>query len=137
MAHDLLGAAGATVNFLVGDQSLTAAGVPANHGVAVADTFFGVTVKLGRLFVVEDALKDPQFAHHPWVVGQQAVRFYAGYPIEAPDGVAVGALSIVDIKPRRFGDAEQALLRELTLQVQAALWSHSNGLPSWMSVPAT
>ncbi|MES1212822.1 MAG: GAF domain-containing protein, partial [Leifsonia sp.] len=136
LAHDLLGASGATVNFVVGDQSLTAAGVPADHGVALDDSFFGVTVGLARLFVVEDALNDPRFAHHPWVVGEQHVRFYAGYPIEAPDGIAVGALSIVDTEPRTFGAAEHALLRELALQVQAALWAHPSGQPSWMPVPA-
>jgi GAF domain-containing protein len=56
------------------------------------------------------------------MVGTQQVRFYAGYPIEAPNGQRVGALCIVDTKPRRFSRKEAELLRELALRVQTLLW---------------
>jgi len=53
------------------------------------------------------------------------VRFYAGYPLEAPEGVRVGALCVVDTKPRRFSPAEASLLRDLALRVQAVLWTEA------------
>jgi len=37
--------------------------------------------------------------------------------------VRVGALCVVDTKPRRFSTAEASLLRDLALQVQGALWA--------------
>jgi GAF domain-containing protein len=49
------------------------------------------------------------------------VRFYAGYPIEAPDGVCVGTLCVFDPEPREFGDADAALLRGLALMAQSEL----------------
>jgi GAF domain-containing protein len=55
------------------------------------------------------------------------VRFYAGYPLEAPDGRRVGALCIVDTSPRSFSKREAALLRGLTLRVQHELWFPRTG----------
>jgi GAF domain-containing protein len=49
------------------------------------------------------------------------VRFYAGYPIEAPNGMRIGALCLTDPTPRSFNRADEALLRELALRVQAVL----------------
>jgi GAF domain-containing protein len=77
------------------------------------------------MFVVEDASRDETFSGHPWVVGQDHVRFYAGYPLEAPEGARVGALCVVDTKPRQFSRTEAALLRELALRVQGLIWTQS------------
>ena len=51
------------------------------------------------------------------------MRFFAGYPLEAPDGRRVGALCVVDTSPRSFSKPEEALLRALTLRVQVELWA--------------
>ena len=60
-----------------------------------------------------------------------ACGFHAGDPPTlrrvaaraAEQGVRVGALCVVDTKPRRFSRAEASLLRDLALQVQAVLWA--------------
>jgi diguanylate cyclase (GGDEF)-like protein len=46
--------------------------------------------------VVEDATADERFADHPWVVGEPAVRSYAGVPVTLDDGAVVGTVAVVD-----------------------------------------
>ncbi|HEU0205791.1 MAG TPA: GAF domain-containing protein [Pseudolysinimonas sp.] len=124
MARDLLGASGASVTFLDHDRQWVKSAVSVStDDMPRVDAFCNTTVEKSRLFVVEDASKDARFASHPWVVGDEQVKFYAGYPLEAPGGVRIGALCVVDTKPRCFSDAEAALLRDLALRVQALLWS--------------
>lgn len=124
-ARDLLGASGAAVSFLDGPRLWTVAAVSTNgDGITSKQSFCRYVIARPEVFVVEDALKDPRFAAHPDVVNY-GVRFYAGFPIETRDGVPVGALCVLDKKPRSFSDKEAALLRELALQVQAVLWESS------------
>jgi len=124
MARDLLGASGASVTFIDhGRQWIKSAVSVSSDDMPRVDAFCNTTIAGSRLFIVEDATKDARFASHPWVVGDEHVRFYAGYPLEAPEGVRVGALCVVDTKPRHFTSAEASLLRDLALQVQAVLWS--------------
>jgi GAF domain-containing protein len=69
---------------------------------------------------VNDALAHPRLRTLP-MVRDHRVRFYAGYPIETPNGIRIGALCLLDPLPRGFTRADEALLRELALRVQAAL----------------
>lgn len=71
------------------------------------------------IFVVEDANKDERFRHNPLVVGETHVRFYAGIPIVAGDGVAIGTLCVVDIVPRILTPGQTKALTILSHQVQA------------------
>lgn len=124
MARDLLGASGASVTFLDHDRQWIKSAVSvSSDDMPRSEAFCNTTIAGSRLFVVEDASKDARFSSHPWVVGNDQVRFYAGFPLEAPGGVRIGALCVVDTKPRRFSKAEASLLRDLALQVQAVLWS--------------
>jgi PAS domain S-box-containing protein len=50
--------------------------------------------------IVPDASADPRFADHPLVTGAPHFRFLAGVPLLNSNGVAVGALAVIDTAPR-------------------------------------
>ncbi|WP_026464165.1 GAF domain-containing protein [Adhaeribacter aquaticus] len=63
--------------------------------------------------VYEDALKEPCLLANPFVAGDFGLRFYAGAPIKTTDGYRIGAVCIIDSKPRTFSEAEQKELQNL------------------------
>jgi len=71
--------------------------------------------------VVSDALRDDRFADNPVVVGEPHVRFYAGVPLHAADGERVGALCIVDHKPRNLSAAQLRMLQDIARLVEEEL----------------
>ena len=72
--------------------------------------------------VVEDATKDERFASNPLVTGASAVRFYAAAPLKLSSGHAIGALCVMDTKPRRAVEPEKLeRLRFMAAQVMATL----------------
>lgn len=123
-ARDLFGASGASVTIIDHDLQKTRAaiGMPRTP-LPRSDAICDLTIRADEVFVVEDTMTDPRLAHSMWADGTLA-RFYAGYPVESPDGQRIGALCIVDTTPRTFSDTDAALLRQLALRVQAALWGN-------------
>jgi GAF domain len=122
-ARDLFGVAGASILFLDRDRQWTKASTGIDpmdtpRGSALADA----TVNNGKMFVLNDASMDERFSGHPWVTGRSRVRFFAGFPIEAPNGQRVGVLCLVDPAPRAFSELEGSLLGQLAQQVQTDLW---------------
>ena len=68
----------------------------------------------GAVVVVEDALARPDFCQHPMVVGPPYVRFFLGATVCTPDGLPVGAIGVMDVKPRPApSEAERRLILEL------------------------
>jgi PAS domain S-box-containing protein len=57
----------------------------------------------GNLLEVRDASRDPVFAENPLVQGEQHIRFYAGAPLISREGAPLGALCVIDSKPREAG----------------------------------
>jgi GAF domain-containing protein/predicted Ser/Thr protein kinase len=76
---------------------------------------------LGRdVFVVPDATMDGRFREHP-AVGGEGLRFYAAAPVVTPEGVAIGALSVVDRQARELSPEQCQGLRIVAAQVVAHL----------------
>jgi diguanylate cyclase (GGDEF)-like protein/PAS domain S-box-containing protein len=84
-------------------------------------SFCGHAILEQDLFIVEDALTDERFADNPLVLGEDQVRFYAGAPLITKDGHALGALCVVDHKPRQLTHEQQDALRTLGRQVVSQL----------------
>ncbi|MBA2351862.1 MAG: AI-2E family transporter [Burkholderiales bacterium] len=70
----------------------------------------GHVVAANDVLVVEDLWKDHRFANNP-LLRINGIRFFAGAPLQTAEGAAIGALCILDNKPRRFADRDAAGLR--------------------------
>jgi hypothetical protein len=79
------------------------------------------TIRGREMFVVEDTAADPRFATSPLVAGGPRIRFYAGAPLLAPDGHAIGTLAVADGAPRQLSSERRAALQALARQVVAQL----------------
>jgi PAS domain S-box-containing protein len=69
------------------------------------------------ILIVPDAKEDPRFADNPLVTGEPGIRFYAGVPLMAPEGVALGSLCVMDRVPRTLTGRQEQVLRVLARQV--------------------
>ncbi|MEX1078764.1 MAG: GDSL-type esterase/lipase family protein [Homoserinimonas sp.] len=56
-------------------------------------------------------------------VGGVEMSFYAGYPIETPDGYRIGVLSVFDPDPRPARASDTVVLRDLAMLLQRELWA--------------
>lgn len=74
-------------------------------------------------FVVADLSRESRFADRPEVLLPPYLRFYAGYPVESPDGHPVAVLAVVESSPRDMTPAELAILRTYAHRVGAKLFS--------------
>jgi PAS domain S-box-containing protein len=74
-----------------------------------------------RILEVENATKDPRFADSLLVTSDPHICFYAGVPLVAPDGHALGALCVMDRTPHQLNDIQRAGLKALSRQVVAQL----------------
>jgi GAF domain-containing protein len=54
----------------------------------------------GEPLVVADARRDKRFAGNPLVLFAPHIRFYAGVPLVDRQGYSLGALCVIDSKPR-------------------------------------
>lgn len=95
----------------------------ANIGVPMTQTprafsACDIAIRHAGITVVADTSKDPRFRHIP------GIRFYAGYPIESPNGYRVGTLCVLDSKPRIPPAIDEVLLRRLAMMAQQRLWQH-------------
>lgn len=76
-------------------------------------SFCAHTILEQEILVVENALKDERFKSNPIVVNDPKIRFYAGYPLRMDNGSALGALCVLDSKPRRFSADDLLVLKDL------------------------
>lgn len=82
-----------------------------------AESFCAHTLPDKKMLVVPDARLDERFAGYPNVAGAPHIRFYAGAPIVDEDGYALGAVCVVDDRPRE--DFDRGLDRLTALASQA------------------
>jgi GAF domain-containing protein len=70
------------------------------------NAFCAHTILEKEPMVVLDAAKDLRFADNPLVTGKPGLRFYVGAPLIVGEGVALGALCLLDTHPRGFFSPE-------------------------------
>lgn len=98
-------------------QGLTASETPREV------SFCAHTILGDEILEVEDATQDERFHDNPYVSGDPGIRFYAGHPIKAPDGKKIGALCVIDSKPRKLTPTQIEDLRDLAAMVEVEIKS--------------
>ena len=95
----------------LGSRTLTVSEIPRDIALCAH------TILSEEVLVVEDARTDPRFAQTPLVIGNTAVRFYAGAPLITADGYALGTLCVMGFQPRSFSAEDCANLADLAAGV--------------------
>jgi len=70
---------------------------------------------------INDLKADDRTADNPLCVGEEQVRFYAGAPLIASNGLPMGTLCVLDTKPLELNDFQRQALRVLSRQVMKQL----------------
>jgi GAF domain-containing protein len=90
--------------------------IKAAQGIEPGETprdmaFCNYTILNDEVFVVSDALADDRFKDNPFVTGTPFIRFYAGAPLIFLKNKRLGALCLIDTKPRSFSRGDKAELQ--------------------------
>ncbi|MDJ0334032.1 GAF domain-containing protein [Salinibacterium sp. G-O1] len=117
MARTMFGTESAAFTLIDEGRQWHKSAVGVSHSESPLDqSFCATTVQSATHFVVPDARHDDR------AVPSTDVRFYAGYPIKAPDGVRIGAICVFDSRPRPAPTDEQlSFLRELAFRIEREL----------------
>jgi diguanylate cyclase (GGDEF)-like protein len=97
-----------------------------SHGLEMSemsrDTSFCAHAILGEdVLLVPDAARDERFSDNPLVTAGPKIRFYAGCPLKAADGSALGTLCLMDHRPREFAAQDMALQHDLAHMAEREL----------------
>ena len=87
-------------------------------GIAASSTpravsFCTHTIRQANVFIVPDTRLDERFSNLAAMDGEMEIRFYAGAPLVAPSGQALGALCVLDQVPRDLSAEQKDGLRIL------------------------
>jgi two-component system cell cycle sensor histidine kinase/response regulator CckA len=83
-------------------------------------------IEKGDSLVIPDTLADERYASASVVTSAPYVRFYAGVPLIAPGGEAIGTVCIVDQKPRQINDEQLEALKALSRMIIRQLETRRN-----------
>lgn len=75
------------------------------------------TILSEEALVVEDAEMDSRFKNNPDVTGGLGIRFYAGVPIFSANNKRLGAVCVIDTKPKKLTKAQLGALKLASKQV--------------------
>ncbi|RZA16385.1 MAG: PAS domain S-box protein, partial [Proteobacteria bacterium] len=102
-------------------KSLVGLAIDAVNSIPREVSFCAHTILSTETLVVPDTKTDERFAAHPLVEAENPIRFYAGTPLITPQGLAVGALCVVDTVPRQLSQEQLNSLVRLGRQAVALL----------------
>jgi PAS domain S-box-containing protein len=82
------------------------------------------TIQQTGVLIIPDLSQDQNFVHHPLVISEPYLRFYAGVPLIDASGFVLGCLSVMDFVPRQLNSQKQKALAGLAKQVMRCLDLH-------------
>jgi diguanylate cyclase len=80
-------------------------------------SFCGHTIAQRKPLIIPDALQDERFYDNPLVKEPPRIRFYAGFPLIAANGMVLGSLCAIDLEPRSLTPQQITSLERLARQV--------------------
>lgn len=89
-----------------------------------AISFASHTILGSDILVIPDTKADVRFFDNPLVRSQPAIRFYAGCPIRAWNGLNIGAISIMDFTARNLSLEDRIALRDLAVTIEHEIGSN-------------
>ena len=122
-ARELFGITGAAVTLVDGDRVVLKSAV----GMAAQDLPRSIspcdrTIRQHGTMVLGDLQGEP-IAADGW-------RFYAGHPLESPDGYRIGALCLLDTRPHEPLTVDRVALAEVAARIEAQLWAEIAAQPT-------
>ncbi len=122
LASSILGVPIAMVSLVDRDRQWfkSKVGLPVSQ-TAREVSFCGHAILEDDVFVVEDAGADERFHDNPLVLSDPQIRFYAGAPLRAWNGEAIGTLCVIDRKPQKIDEDKRRALRTLANMVVTQL----------------
>jgi PAS domain S-box-containing protein len=118
----------AAISFVTHDRSWfkSTYGLPQLQ-LARSASFCSHTIGCPEALVIPDATTDARFAGLALVAGNPRVRFYAGVPVFTADGFAVGALAVMDTRPRGpLSESEICALHDFSALISRELNASSS-----------
>ena len=92
------------------------------------DAFCAHTILRPEPMEIGDACADARFRDNRLVLGEPHIRFYAGVPLTAGDGLALGALCVIDREPRQLDRAQRSSLQQLAQVIERLFAARVQGL---------
>ncbi|MFB6230522.1 MAG: PAS domain S-box protein [Salinibacter sp.] len=112
----------ALINFIAEDQQWYKSAVGVESGGRDLESSFCIeAIRADGTTIIEDATETERFSDHPLVEGPPGVRFYAGAPLQTPDGYRIGTLCVLDTVSRQLSDEETGRLEDLAEMVMSEL----------------
>eukprot|EP00884_Botryococcus_braunii_P001110 jgi/Botrbrau1/109/Bobra.0022s0098.1 len=71
---------------------------------------YHIANKEPTIMVIEDLTQDPRSQKLPHVVQEPGAKFYASAPLIASNGSCLGAMCVLDLRPRRMSEEHLAML---------------------------
>lgn len=89
-------------------------------------SFCGHTILESGPLIVRDARLDLRFHDNPLVTGAPHIVFYAGCALHSKEGIALGAMCLIDDRVREWSDEDQQTLTDMTALVQSYIFHLEN-----------
>lgn len=84
-------------------------------------SFCGHAILQDDVFIVEDTHKDQRFVDNPAVTGPPFLRFYAGQPLFAQDGHAIGTLCLLHPQAKQLNSKQKQRLKDMATLAEGYL----------------
>lgn len=93
--------------------------------MARCDSVCQYTILDEQYYEVPDLKADERFSTKFYVAGNPELRFYGGYPLTSSNGLNIGALCVLDPKPKQLNSFQQQVLKTLANAIVTRIELHN------------